>query len=259
LRLLFSSTRSGSKGRTGSGGLTSRRSFTATWTVATCTMPTAEGRKAPNTDQDRADLKSMVAYTGMYRIEGDKWITKVDVSGNPAWVGLNRHAFSDSMATSSKRARRLCNGRPDPKRGWCGSFLRGNGLNREPSVFSMFAPLPRHQGTATLLTSNEGNQKHRANAREAWKRFLWLLGGHEKRRLRYMKAREFDKKFDEGGDISKYLDISKARRPKQEQKRVNVDFPIWMIQLLDKEAKRLGVPRQSIIKVWVAERLEKAS
>ncbi len=74
-----------------------------------------------------------------------------------------------------------------------------------------------------------------------------------------MKAREFDNKFDEGKDISKYLDISKARRPKQEQKRVNVDFPLWMIQLLDKEAKRLGVPRQSIIKVWVAERLEKAS
>ncbi len=74
-----------------------------------------------------------------------------------------------------------------------------------------------------------------------------------------MKARDFDKKFDEGKDISKYLDISKARRPKQEQKRVNVDFPLWMIQLLDKEAKRLGVPRQSIIKVWVAERLEKTS
>jgi hypothetical protein len=74
-----------------------------------------------------------------------------------------------------------------------------------------------------------------------------------------MKAPEFDKKFDEGKDISKYLDLSKARRPKQEQKRVNVDFPLWMIQLLDKEAKRLGVPRQSIIKVWVAERLEKTS
>ena len=74
-----------------------------------------------------------------------------------------------------------------------------------------------------------------------------------------MKAREFDKKFDEGGDISRHLDISKARRPKQEQKRVNVDFPVWMIQLLDKEARRLGVPRQSIIKIWVAERLEKAS
>ena len=74
-----------------------------------------------------------------------------------------------------------------------------------------------------------------------------------------MKASEFDKRFDEGKDISKYLDVSKARRPEQEQKRVNVDFPLWMIQLLDKEAKRLGVPRQSIIKVWVAERLEKVS
>lgn len=74
-----------------------------------------------------------------------------------------------------------------------------------------------------------------------------------------MKARKFDKKFEEGKDISKHLDLSKARRPEQEQKRVNVDFPLWMIQLLDKEARRLGVPRQSIIKVWVAERLEKAS
>ena len=74
-----------------------------------------------------------------------------------------------------------------------------------------------------------------------------------------MKAREFDKRFDEGQNISKYLDMSKARRPKQEQKRVNVDFPLWMIQLLDKEARRLGVPRQSVIKVWVAERLEEAS
>jgi len=72
-----------------------------------------------------------------------------------------------------------------------------------------------------------------------------------------MKASEFDKNFDEGKDISKYLEVSKARRPAQEQKRVNVDFPLWMIQLLDKEAKRLGVPRQAIIKVWVAERLEK--
>jgi hypothetical protein len=74
-----------------------------------------------------------------------------------------------------------------------------------------------------------------------------------------MKAKELDRKFDKGEDISKYLDITKARRPEQEQKRVNVDFPLWMIQLLDKEARRLGVPRQSIIKVWIAERLEKAS
>ena len=74
-----------------------------------------------------------------------------------------------------------------------------------------------------------------------------------------MKAREFDKRFDEGEDVSKYLDMAKARRPGQEQKRVNVDFPVWMVCLLDKEAKRLGVPRQSIIKVWIAERLEKVS
>ncbi len=74
-----------------------------------------------------------------------------------------------------------------------------------------------------------------------------------------MKAEEFDKKFDEGGDISEYLDIEKARRPGLEQKRVNVDFPKWMIQALDKEAKRLGVTRQSIIKIWIAERLKQTS
>ncbi|MBA4371891.1 MAG: CopG family transcriptional regulator [Thermodesulfovibrio sp.] len=74
-----------------------------------------------------------------------------------------------------------------------------------------------------------------------------------------MKAKELDKKFDGGEDISQYLDLTKAKRPEQEQKRVNVDFPLWMIHSLDKEARRLGVPRQSIIKVWVAERLEKAS
>ena len=68
-----------------------------------------------------------------------------------------------------------------------------------------------------------------------------------------------DKRFDKGEDISKYLDMTKARRPEQEQKRVNVDFPLWMIHLLDKEARRLGVARQSIIKVWIAERLEEAS
>ena len=74
-----------------------------------------------------------------------------------------------------------------------------------------------------------------------------------------MKAKELDKAFDEGKDISRQLDLSTARRPEQEQRRVNVDFPLWMIHQLDKEAKRLGVPRQSIIKVWVAERLKQAS
>ena len=72
-----------------------------------------------------------------------------------------------------------------------------------------------------------------------------------------MKAKDFDKKFDDSQSVIDDLNLSKARRPEQEQKRVNVDFPVWMIQSLDKEARRLGVPRQSIIKLWIAERLEK--
>ena len=74
-----------------------------------------------------------------------------------------------------------------------------------------------------------------------------------------MKAKELDKKFDEGKSVMEHLDLSKARRPNHEQRRVNVDFPVWMIQSLDKEAKRLGVPRQSIIKIWLAERLNKSA
>lgn len=72
-----------------------------------------------------------------------------------------------------------------------------------------------------------------------------------------MKAEEFDRKFDDGEDIVADLDLSKARRPGREQRRVNVDFPEWMVEALDREAKRLGVTRQSIIKVWIAERLER--
>lgn len=71
-----------------------------------------------------------------------------------------------------------------------------------------------------------------------------------------MKAKKFDSDFDSGKDVSAVLDIAKARRPLQKQRRVNVDFPEWMIESLDKEARRLGVTRQSIIKVWLAERLE---
>jgi hypothetical protein len=71
-----------------------------------------------------------------------------------------------------------------------------------------------------------------------------------------MKANEFDKQFDEGDDILDALDLSKAKRVMQDQKRVNVDFPAWMIESLDREAGRVGVTRQSIIKVWLAERLE---
>ena len=71
-----------------------------------------------------------------------------------------------------------------------------------------------------------------------------------------MKAKSLDRKFDEGKDIVSDLDLSKIRRPNQKQRRVNVDFPTWMIESLDREASRLGVTRQSIIKVWLAERLE---
>ncbi len=72
-----------------------------------------------------------------------------------------------------------------------------------------------------------------------------------------MKSEEFDKLFDEGKDITHLLDMSTARRPNQELKRVNVDFPLWMVKQLDQESKRLGVTRQSIIKIWLAERLER--
>ena len=72
-----------------------------------------------------------------------------------------------------------------------------------------------------------------------------------------MKSEEFDQAFDDGEDVTAHLDTSAARRPALEQRRVNVDFPVWMIESLDREARRLGVNRQSIIKVWIAERLER--
>jgi hypothetical protein len=74
-----------------------------------------------------------------------------------------------------------------------------------------------------------------------------------------MKASDFDKKFDDGiEDVIDDLDMSTLIRPNKQQKRVNVDFPVWMVESLDREANRLGVTRQSIIKVWIAEKLEKA-
>ncbi len=74
-----------------------------------------------------------------------------------------------------------------------------------------------------------------------------------------MKVKNFEIQFDENVDITALLDVSKAKRVLQEQKRVNVDFPTWMVESLDREAGKLGVTRQSIIKVWLAERLEKAA
>ena len=71
-----------------------------------------------------------------------------------------------------------------------------------------------------------------------------------------MKAKKFEQQFDQGVELTASLDLSKARRVLQEQKRVNVDFPTWMIDSLDREASKLGVTRQSVIKIWLAERLE---
>jgi hypothetical protein len=72
-----------------------------------------------------------------------------------------------------------------------------------------------------------------------------------------MKAKDFDRKFDAGEDVTAALDLCQAKRPGQEPRRVNVDFPSWMVEALDREARRLGVTRQSMIKVWIAERLER--
>lgn len=69
-----------------------------------------------------------------------------------------------------------------------------------------------------------------------------------------MKTQDFDQAFDAGEDVTAALDLSRARRPEEALRRVNVDFPAWMVEALDREARRLGVTRQSVIKVWLAER-----
>lgn len=74
-----------------------------------------------------------------------------------------------------------------------------------------------------------------------------------------MKASDFDKKFDNNVDITNALDLTAAKRPGHASKRVNVDFPVWMVKLLDRESKRLGITRQSIIKIWIAEKLKEAT
>ncbi len=73
-----------------------------------------------------------------------------------------------------------------------------------------------------------------------------------------MKSKEFDKKFDHGEDMEEHLDFSKARRVNQEPKRVNIDFPTWVVEKLDKQSKRLGITRQALVKVWIAEKLKEA-
>ncbi|MEY4779172.1 MAG: hypothetical protein RLZZ607_485 [Pseudomonadota bacterium] len=73
--------------------------------------------------------------------------------------------------------------------------------------------------------------------------------------VKTITAQELDEKFDNGEDVSAYFDLSKARRPNLEARRVNVDFPAWVVEGLDREARHLGVTRQSVIKMWIAERL----
>ena len=74
-----------------------------------------------------------------------------------------------------------------------------------------------------------------------------------------MNSSEFEQRFEEGESVLEALDLEAARRPRLEARRVNVDFPLWMVEQLDREASRLGVTRQSIIKLWLAERLESRS
>lgn len=71
-----------------------------------------------------------------------------------------------------------------------------------------------------------------------------------------MKAAELERKFDNGEDIDDQVDWSGAVRPNPRMKRVNVDFPVWMVEGLDQRARRLGITRQSLIKFWIAERLQ---
>jgi macrodomain Ter protein organizer (MatP/YcbG family) len=74
--------------------------------------------------------------------------------------------------------------------------------------------------------------------------------------MKKVKAKDFDAAFDRGEDVTKYLDKSKARRVNAQLKRVNIDFPVWVIDSLDKEARRLGITRQSLVKMWIAEKFK---
>lgn len=74
--------------------------------------------------------------------------------------------------------------------------------------------------------------------------------------MRIISVEEFDRRFDEGEDITAFLDTSPIRHPNREKKTVNVDFPLWMVNALDKEAKTLGVWRQALIKTVLSRHLQ---
>ena len=77
--------------------------------------------------------------------------------------------------------------------------------------------------------------------------------------MKKFSSEELDQKFDAGEDVSEFVDWSKTRRPGREVRRVNVDFPVWVVEALDREAARLGVTRQALVKLWIAERLDRAA
>jgi hypothetical protein len=84
--------------------------------------------------------------------------------------------------------------------------------------------------------------------------------GGKDSRTALAKMQDAFKKFDEGvEDIIEDLDLSQVKRPGYEQKLVNVDFSVWMIDALDREANRLGITRQSLIKVWISEGLDRST
>ena len=104
--------------------------------------------------------------------------------------------------------------------------------------------------------SETNKAKHGIDFAEAQR--LWADSEHDRRRRRSMRAQDLDRKFDaDEEDIISDLDVRAARRPGRDVQRVNVDFPIWMVESLDAEASRLGITRQAIIKTWIAERLDR--
>ena len=79
------------------------------------------------------------------------------------------------------------------------------------------------------------------------------------KRSRALSSEAFDRAFDAGEDIADQLDVGRSRRPGLQSQRLSVDAPAWMVDRLDREAERLGITRQSLIKVWLAERLEQSA
>jgi uncharacterized DUF497 family protein len=125
---------------------------------------------------------------------------------------------------------------------------------------SFFIPFWEYPGGWTFefdrAKSETNKAKHGIDFTQAQR--LWADSDHDRWRRRSMRAQDLDRKFHAGEeDIISDLDVRAARRPGRDVQRVNVDFPIWMVESLDAEATRLGITRQAIIKTWIAERLDR--